>query len=104
MRYIINKRGQYALQQSYHPLWAVFIAMILIFTALVIYFTMTRPFQAVDDKLSPKINLTTSNNDAQEIVHKIRLYWVIWPVVIIVSIIIWALLMVTRQDPNYPYQ
>lgn len=99
-----KKKAQYVPQQQTHPLWAVFIVMILIFTVVVIYLTMTRPFQTVDDKLSPMINLTTDNNDAQAVIHKIRLYWVVWPVIIIVSIIIWALVMMVRQDPNYPYQ
>lgn len=104
MKLIIDKKGQLVPQQTTHPLWVVFIAMILIFTVLVIYFTMTRPFEVVDDKLSPKINLTTDNNNAQQIVNKVRLYWVVWPLIIIVSIIFWALIMVVRQDPNHPYQ
>ena len=98
-----TKKAQYMPpQESNHPLWSLFIAMILIFTVVVIYLVMTRPFQIVDDKLSPKINLTTDNNDAQEVLNKIRLYWVVWPVIIITSIIFWAVLMSLKQDPNYP--
>ena|SRR3990167_6428804 len=101
---IRSKKGQYAPQQSYHPVWAIFMAMILIFTVLVIYFTMTKPFQVVDDTLSPRINLTTDNNDAQEVLNKIRRYWVVWPIIIITGLLFWALVMVVRQDPNYPMQ
>lgn len=99
-----NKKGQYAPQQPTHPVWAIFMAMILIFTIIVIYLTMTRPFQVVDDKLSPMINLTTDNNDTQQVINKIRLYWVVWPVIIITSIVYWAFVMVVRQDPNHPLQ
>jgi len=98
-----TKKGQY-MPESPNPLFNWFIAMILIFTVLVIYFVMTRPFQIVDDTLSPRINLTTDNNDAKTVLSKIRIYWTVWPVIIIASIIFWAFLTSLKQDPNYPYQ
>ena len=101
---MFTKKAQYVPAEPSHPLWSIFTAMIFIFTVIVIYLVMTRPFQIVDDKLSPKINLTTDNNDAQQVLSKIRMYWVVWPVIIITSLILWALFMAIRQDPNHPYQ
>ena len=98
-----TKKAQY-MPESPNPLFNWFTAMILIFMCLVIYYVMTRPFQIVDDTLSPRINLTTDNNDAREVLSKIRMYWVVWPVIIITSIIFWAFLTSLKQDPNHPYQ
>ena len=99
-----TKKAQYYSQpEPGGGIWTWFIAFILLFTVLVLYFTITKPFIAVDDELSPRINLTTANNDAQEVVNKIRLYWAVWPIMILASIILWAFFNSIKQDPNHPY-
>ena len=78
-------------------------ALVVIFIISIIYMVMHRPFVMVDDKLSPMINMTTnSGQDAQEVVNKVRMYWRIWPVLLIVTILLWAFFTSLKQDPNYP--
>ena len=79
-------------------------ALVLLFILVVIYFTFTRPFIFVDDYIGPRINITTANNDGQAVRHKIQNYWGYWPVIMAVDIIVLALLLSLKQDPNYPYQ
>lgn len=84
-----------------------FFALLLIFFIAVAYFAFTKPFQFIDDQYSSEINFTkspTRTNDAQEVINKVRMYWVVWPVIIIAFIILWAFFSSLKQDPNYPYQ
>jgi len=79
-----------------------FIALVLIFAIALGYFAVTKPFQYIDHQLSPQINITTDTQDGQEVVNKIRRYWVVWPIILIGSIILWAFFSSIKQDPNYP--
>ena len=84
-----------------------FFVLILIFFIAVAYFAFTKPFRFIDDQYSPKINFTksvTMTDNAQEVINKVRLYWIVWPIIIIAFLIIWAFFSSLRQDPNYPYQ
>jgi len=81
-----------------------FIALILILYISIAYFVMTKPFQYVDQHLSPMVNITTPTQDGQEVINKIRMYWVVWPILILAFIILWAFFSSLRQDPNFPYQ
>ena len=84
-----------------------FFALILIFFIAVAYFAFTKPFRFIDDQYSPKINFTKNpaqTGDAQEVINKVRMYWVVWPILIITFIILWAFFSSLQQDPNYPYQ
>ena len=100
-----TKKGQYYSPPSGgNTINVVFTLLVLLFAVTTIYFVMTKPFQEVDGVVSPRINLTTeTGKDAQEVVNKIRLYWVIWPIVIVASLIGWALYSMLKQDPNHPY-
>ena len=101
---MFTKKAQYYSQpEPRSGVWMWFLALIMLFTVLTLYFTMTKPFVAVDNELSPRINLTTANNDAQEIINKIRLYWLVWPIMIATAIILWAFFSSLKQDPNHPY-
>jgi len=99
-----TKKAQYVPQATGHPIGNWFIALFLIFAVAVLYFSMTKAFIQVDDVASPLINLTTDNNDAQQVLSKVRMYWIAWPLIIIASIILWAFFTSLKQDPNYPYQ
>ena len=88
-----------------------FWALILILFISTAYFAMTKPFQFVDNQLSPQINFTkentasaTNTNHAQEVINKVRMYWVVWPILIIAFLILWAFFSSLKQDPNFPYQ
>lgn len=81
-----------------------FWVLIFIFFVGFGYLAMTQAFQAVDHSISPRINITTPTQDGQEVVNKIRRYWIVWPIVLIVVVIVLAFLITMKQDPNYPYQ
>lgn len=82
-------------------------ALILILFVATAYFAFTKPFRFIDDQYSPKINFTkdaAKTEEAQEVINKVRLYWVVWPILIIAFLILWAFFSSLKQDPNYPYQ
>jgi len=80
-----------------------FVALMLIMFVSVAYFAITKPFQYVDHYATPRINLTTATGqDADEVVNKVRMYWRVWPIIIIASLILWAFFTSLKQDPNYP--
>lgn len=83
-----------------------FIVLVLIFFIAVAYMAFTQPFRYIDDNYGRKINFTKSADDTEhgtQVINKIRMYWRVWPIIIIAFLIVWAFFNSLRQDPNYPY-
>jgi len=89
-----------------NPLRIWVVTLVLIFIASAFYFAFTRVFIAVDNIVTPDINFTTPGGTgyANEKVHQVRNYWMVWPVLLIVSLLLYAIFFSLKQDPNYPYQ
>lgn len=81
-----------------------FVALMLIMFVSIAYYAVTPAFRYIDDQYGTQINLTTSTHDAQNVVSTIRMYWRVWPVIVLASLILWAFFSSLKQDPNYPVQ
>lgn len=73
-------------------------ALAFLFMVGLIYIVMTKPFILVHDLLTP--NLT--GTEFEPTIDKIVTFWRVWPILVIVGIILWALLSSMRRDPNFP--
>lgn len=85
----MNKKGQ-----AY--VWIF--ALAFLFMIGVVYIIMTKPFITIHDIFAPNFTGT----QYEPTIQKIRTFWVVWPILVTVGIIIWALLSSMRRDPNFP--
>lgn len=84
-----------------------FVALILIFGIFIGYMAFTKPWQMVDHKLTPQIDsyeMGTENRDIRDLLPRARSTPSTAVVILIGSIILWAILSSLKQDPNYPIQ
>lgn len=86
-----SKRGQQVLM-----VW--FFALLFLFMISLVYLIMTKPFILVRDKF--EANFTGS--EFESTFDKINTYWKLWPVILIGSIIIWAVMSTLQNNPNIP--
>ena len=86
-----KKRGQGELQ-----VW--FFALLFLFMISLVYLVMTKPYIMVRDKF--EANFTGS--EFESTFDKINTYWKVWPVLLITSIVIWAVVTTMRTSSNIP--
>ncbi len=80
---------------------AVFVwvfALMFLFMISLVYIVMTKPFIAVRDIIGPNFTGT----EFEPTFDKINTFWVVWPILLIVSVLIWAFLSTLRDRPDFP--
>jgi len=95
MKNISSKKGQII-----NWLWA----MMVIFAIIIGWWLLLKPWQAIDNAVSPLVTIDAGTNNGQDVISTIRKYWYSFPLVLIGSTLIWAFFSSLRQDPNYPQQ
>ncbi|KKK64635.1 hypothetical protein LCGC14_2982220 [marine sediment metagenome] len=86
-----KKRGQGELQ-----VW--FFALLFLFMISLVYLVMTKPYIMVRDKF--EANFTGS--EFESTFDKINTYWKVWPVILVTSVFLWAIMSTLRDRPNFP--
>ena len=84
-----------------------FIGLGLIFLIGIGWMLLTKPFVKLDNSIEPLLDdskYENQDNKPIDVVKTVRKYWVAFPIVLIVSIIVWMYLSSLKQDPNYPYE
>lgn len=92
MRKQRNKKGQGNL-----VVWIF--ALIFLFMISLVYIIMTQPFIKIRDMFEP--NFTGTEFEAT--FDKINTFWIVWPILVIVGVFIWAILSTMQQRPNIPF-
>lgn len=89
----MNKRGQ---------LISFLFALIITFAVVIFWLAGTRVLQPVDELVTPMIeDLNTSvGTQSVEMIVNIRKYNAVWPILIIASVWILALINMVTRDPN----
>ncbi len=86
-----KKRGQAQL-----AVWLF--ALLFLFLISLVYLIMTKPYIQIRDMFEP--NFTGS--EFESTFNKIDTYWKVWPVLLITSIVIWAVVMTMRTSTSPP--
>ena len=73
-------------------------ALIFLFTISLVYIVMTKPFLLVRDKFEGNFTGT----EFEETFNRLNTFWRIWPILVVVGVIIWAVLSSIRQNPQFP--
>lgn len=73
-------------------------ALVFLFMISLVYIIMTKPFITVHDTFASNFTGTIY----EPTFEKIRTFWVIWPILVIVGVFIWAILSSMRSNPNFP--
>lgn len=73
-------------------------ALMMIFFIAIIYIVMTEPFEVVYDEMRGRVDA-----DHQTVFDQIRSVWGLWPLILIIGILAWAVLRSMRRDPNEYY-
>lgn len=89
MRKDRNKKGQVVV-------WLF--ALMFLFMIALIYIIMTKPFIMVRDKFEGNFTGT----EFEGTFDKLNTFWILWPVLVVVGVIIWAILSSMRSNPNFP--
>ncbi len=76
-----------------------FFALIFLFIIGLVYMIMTKPFVLIRDKF--EANFTGS--EFENTFKQINTMWRVWPILVIMGVIIWAVVASTRQTPNIPF-
>ncbi len=76
-----------------------FFALIFLFIIALVYIIMTKPFITIRDMFVE--NFTGS--DFESTFDKINTMWRVWPILVIMGVIIWAIVASGRQTPNIPF-
>ena len=63
------------------------------------YLVMTKPYVMIRDKFES--NFTGS--EFQETFDRINTMWRVWPILVIMGVVIWAVVASGRQTPNIPF-
>lgn len=85
-----NKKGQGVLM-----VW--FFALLFLFMISLVYLIMTKPFLLVRDKFES--NFTGS--EFESTFDKINTYWRLWPVILIGSVIVWAVMTTLNTNTSF---
>ena len=86
-----KKRGQGELQ-----VWVF--ALLFLFMISLVYLIMTKPFIMIRDKF--EANFTGSQFEST--FDKINTYWKVWPILLLTSIVVWAVMSTMRTSSNIP--
>ena len=83
-----------------------FIAMILVFGMLTFSMFWYKPWQAIDNSISPKIDASycSGGRCATDIPPQARRNQAIIPIIMIGGVVLIAFFSSLKKDPNYPYQ
>ncbi len=73
-------------------------ALMFLFMISLIYITMTRPYTMVRDILGPNFTGT----EFEPTIDKINTYWIVWPVILVTSVFLWAIMSTLRDRPDFP--
>lgn len=73
-------------------------ALLFLFMVSLVYIIMTKPFLMVRDKFEANFTGT----EFEPTFDKINTYWRVWPIIVITSIFIWAVVQSNRQSPGPP--
>lgn len=74
------------------------IALLAVFIVGAVYIVFTKPFDTVDDSISPGID-----SAYQPTVQKIRTVWEHWPLLVILGIVVWAVMASVKESQGGPY-
>ena len=84
-----NKKGQIVV-------WLF--ALLFLFMISLVYIIMTKPFITIHDMFAGNFTGTVY----EPTFDKIRTFWVLWPILVIIGVFIWAILSSMRSNPNFP--
>lgn len=73
-------------------------ALVFLFMIATVYIIMTKPFIMIHDQFAGNFTGTIY----EPTFEKITTFWVVWPVLVIVGVFVWAILSSMRRDPNFP--
>ena len=73
-------------------------ALLFLFMISLVYIIMTKPYIAVRDMFEPNFTGT----QFEETFNKINTFWVLWPVLVIVGVFIWAIFSSINTGPSIP--
>lgn len=90
MRRRRNKKSQ--------TLFVWIFALMFLFMISLVYIVMTKPYITIRDMFAP--NFTGTEFEAT--FDKINTYWVVWPIILVTSVFIWAILSTLRDRPDFP--
>lgn len=85
-------------KKSQSQLFVWLFALLFLFLISLVYLIMTKPYIAVRDMFEPNFTGT----EFESTFDKINTYWRVWPIILITTIIIWAVLSTMRSSPNIP--
>lgn len=95
----MNKRGQLELLMNW------FMAMVLIFGFVIFFMVWVKPWQEIDNKITPQIDDSAYSGDTvpSDLLPQIRRNQAIGPILMIVGVLGIAIMSSLRRDPNRPY-
>ncbi|KKL14772.1 hypothetical protein LCGC14_2512310 [marine sediment metagenome] len=70
-------------------------ALLFLFMISLVYIIMTKPYIAIRDKFASNFTGT----EFEPTMNKINTYWILWPVILIGSIMIWAFMTTMGTTP-----
>ncbi|KKM26505.1 hypothetical protein LCGC14_1584220 [marine sediment metagenome] len=73
-------------------------ALLFLFLISLVYIVMTKPFIAVRDLIGPNFTGT----EFQPTFDKINTYWVVWPILLLTSVFIWAIMVTLKDKSDFP--
>lgn len=73
-------------------------ALLFLFMIALVYIVMTKPFLMVRDKFESNFTGTEFAGTFE----KINTFWTVWPILVIVGVIIWAVFSSMNKGPNIP--
>lgn len=79
------------------------IALVLVFVIGLVYAVMTHPFTMIYDKLYPNVTANPSEAAYTPTFDKISNVWKIWPILVILGVIIWAIVETVNRNRGYQY-
>ena len=91
MRKTRRKKGQ-------SELFVWFFALLFLFMISLVYLIMTKPYILIRDKFEANFTGT----EFESTFDKINTYWKVWPVLLIGSIVIWAIVSTMRPSTRIP--
>ena len=74
-------------------------ALIFLFTVALVYIIMTKPFITIRDMFEPNFTGT----EFEDTFNKINTFWIVWPILVIFGVFLWAILATMQQRPNIPF-
>lgn len=74
-------------------------ALLFLFMIALVYTIMTKPYILIRDKFAPNL----SGTEFQPTLDKLDTFWIVWPILVVVGVFIWAFLTSMQQrQPRIP--